>query len=130
RLPTRSPPVGPRRRPAALGRGAGPPRRPTRRRPPGPGRRVRPPGRRHLLPGAVAPAADPAASPVHRRRPARTYGPTPVAPYATTGPRRARTAPKEGGHPLTTRMAVFGAGSWGTAFAMILADAGCRVTLW
>ncbi|WP_199853961.1 NAD(P)H-dependent glycerol-3-phosphate dehydrogenase [Plantactinospora sp. BB1] len=31
---------------------------------------------------------------------------------------------------MTTRMAVFGAGSWGTAFAMILADAGCRVTLW
>ncbi|GAB3978673.1 NAD(P)H-dependent glycerol-3-phosphate dehydrogenase [Plantactinospora veratri] len=31
---------------------------------------------------------------------------------------------------MTTRLAVFGAGSWGTAFAMILADAGCRVTLW
>jgi glycerol-3-phosphate dehydrogenase (NAD(P)+) len=29
-----------------------------------------------------------------------------------------------------TRVAVFGAGSWGTAFAMILADAGCEVTLW
>lgn len=29
-----------------------------------------------------------------------------------------------------TRVAVFGAGSWGTAFAMILADAGCDVTLW
>ncbi|WP_436773023.1 NAD(P)H-dependent glycerol-3-phosphate dehydrogenase [Yinghuangia sp. YIM S09857] len=29
-----------------------------------------------------------------------------------------------------TRCAVFGAGSWGTAFAMILADAGCDVTLW
>ena len=28
------------------------------------------------------------------------------------------------------RVAVFGAGSWGTAFAMILADAGCEVTLW
>ncbi|WP_405019315.1 NAD(P)-dependent glycerol-3-phosphate dehydrogenase [Kitasatospora sp. NBC_00070] len=29
-----------------------------------------------------------------------------------------------------TRCAVFGTGSWGTAFAMILADAGCEVTLW
>jgi 2-polyprenyl-6-methoxyphenol hydroxylase-like FAD-dependent oxidoreductase len=31
---------------------------------------------------------------------------------------------------VTTRVAVLGAGSWGTAFAMILADAGCQVTLW
>ncbi|GJF33717.1 glycerol-3-phosphate dehydrogenase [NAD(P)+] [Kitasatospora sp. NE20-6] len=29
-----------------------------------------------------------------------------------------------------TRCAVFGTGSWGTAFAMILADAGCEVVLW
>ncbi|MEU3756134.1 NAD(P)H-dependent glycerol-3-phosphate dehydrogenase [Streptomyces olivoreticuli] len=29
-----------------------------------------------------------------------------------------------------TRCAVFGTGSWGTAFAMILADAGCEVTMW
>lgn len=29
-----------------------------------------------------------------------------------------------------TRVAVFGNGSWGTAFAMVLADAGCTVTLW
>jgi glycerol-3-phosphate dehydrogenase (NAD(P)+) len=29
-----------------------------------------------------------------------------------------------------TRAAVFGTGSWGTAFGMILADAGCEVTLW
>ncbi|MDT0269370.1 NAD(P)H-dependent glycerol-3-phosphate dehydrogenase [Streptomyces sp. DSM 44915] len=29
-----------------------------------------------------------------------------------------------------THVAVYGSGSWGTAFAMILADAGCRVTLW
>ncbi|MEV8392344.1 MULTISPECIES: NAD(P)H-dependent glycerol-3-phosphate dehydrogenase [unclassified Streptomyces] len=29
-----------------------------------------------------------------------------------------------------TRVAVFGAGSWGTAFAMVLADAGCEVTVW
>jgi glycerol-3-phosphate dehydrogenase (NAD(P)+) len=28
------------------------------------------------------------------------------------------------------KAAVFGAGSWGTAFGMVLADAGCRVTLW
>lgn len=28
------------------------------------------------------------------------------------------------------KVAVFGAGSWGTAFAVILADAGCDVTLW
>jgi glycerol-3-phosphate dehydrogenase (NAD(P)+) len=31
---------------------------------------------------------------------------------------------------VTTRTAVFGTGSWGTAFAMILADAGCEVRLW
>ncbi|WP_308377893.1 NAD(P)H-dependent glycerol-3-phosphate dehydrogenase [Streptomyces sp. ISL-98] len=31
---------------------------------------------------------------------------------------------------MTTRIAVFGAGSWGTVFAMILADAGCEVSLW
>ncbi|WP_116214090.1 NAD(P)H-dependent glycerol-3-phosphate dehydrogenase [Streptomyces olivoreticuli] len=29
-----------------------------------------------------------------------------------------------------TRCAVFGTGSWGTAFAMILADAGCEVMMW
>ncbi|MGZ6792032.1 MAG: hypothetical protein ACXVFV_03695, partial [Mycobacteriales bacterium] len=27
-----------------------------------------------------------------------------------------------------TRAAVFGAGSWGTTFAKVLADAGCEVT--
>ena len=31
---------------------------------------------------------------------------------------------------MTTRTAVFGTGSWGTVFAMILADAGCEVSLW
>jgi glycerol-3-phosphate dehydrogenase (NAD(P)+) len=31
---------------------------------------------------------------------------------------------------VATRVAVFGAGSWGTAFAMVLADAGCQVTMW
>jgi glycerol-3-phosphate dehydrogenase (NAD(P)+) len=31
---------------------------------------------------------------------------------------------------VTTRCAVYTSGSWGTAFAMILADAGCEVTLW
>ncbi|MEV0035982.1 NAD(P)H-dependent glycerol-3-phosphate dehydrogenase [Streptomyces sp. NPDC050804] len=31
---------------------------------------------------------------------------------------------------MPTRVAVFGAGSWGTAFAMILADGGCEVSLW
>jgi glycerol-3-phosphate dehydrogenase (NAD(P)+) len=29
-----------------------------------------------------------------------------------------------------TKAAVFGTGSWGTAFGMVLADAGCDVTLW
>jgi glycerol-3-phosphate dehydrogenase (NAD(P)+) len=29
-----------------------------------------------------------------------------------------------------TRCAVFGTGSWGTAFAMVMADAGCEVVLW
>jgi glycerol-3-phosphate dehydrogenase (NAD(P)+) len=31
---------------------------------------------------------------------------------------------------MTTRCAVYGTGSWGTAFAMVLADAGCQVSLW
>ncbi|MEV5646354.1 NAD(P)H-dependent glycerol-3-phosphate dehydrogenase [Streptomyces flaveolus] len=31
---------------------------------------------------------------------------------------------------MSRRVAVFGAGSWGTAFALVLADAGCEVTLW
>lgn len=31
---------------------------------------------------------------------------------------------------MTIRCAVYGTGSWGTAFAMVLADAGCRVTMW
>lgn len=29
-----------------------------------------------------------------------------------------------------TKAAVFGSGSWGTAFATVLADAGCEVTMW
>ncbi|MER7110845.1 NAD(P)H-dependent glycerol-3-phosphate dehydrogenase [Streptomyces sp. NPDC000229] len=32
------------------------------------------------------------------------------------------------GRPV--KAAVFGTGSWGTAFGMVLADAGCQVTLW
>jgi glycerol-3-phosphate dehydrogenase (NAD(P)+) len=31
---------------------------------------------------------------------------------------------------VTTRCAVYGTGSWGTAFAMVLADAGAQVTMW
>jgi glycerol-3-phosphate dehydrogenase (NAD(P)+) len=31
---------------------------------------------------------------------------------------------------VSARCAVFGTGSWGTAFGMVLADAGCDVTLW
>ncbi|WP_405588415.1 NAD(P)H-dependent glycerol-3-phosphate dehydrogenase [Streptomyces sp. NBC_01190] len=31
---------------------------------------------------------------------------------------------------MTVRCAVYGTGSWGTAFAMVLADAGCQVSLW
>jgi glycerol-3-phosphate dehydrogenase (NAD(P)+) len=31
---------------------------------------------------------------------------------------------------VSTRCAVYGTGSWGTAFAMVLADAGCDVSLW
>jgi glycerol-3-phosphate dehydrogenase (NAD(P)+) len=47
-----------------------------------------------------------------------------LSPYALAGEGRAA-----GRRPVTTRVAVLGAGSWGTAFAMILADAGCDVTL-
>ncbi|MEC3997413.1 NAD(P)H-dependent glycerol-3-phosphate dehydrogenase [Actinacidiphila sp. DG2A-62] len=31
---------------------------------------------------------------------------------------------------MTVRCAVYGTGSWGTAFAAVLADAGCQVSLW
>jgi glycerol-3-phosphate dehydrogenase (NAD(P)+) len=31
---------------------------------------------------------------------------------------------------MTARCAIYGTGSWGTAFAMVLADAGCLVSLW
>lgn len=31
---------------------------------------------------------------------------------------------------MSTRCAVYGTGSWGTTFAMVLADAGCEVALW
>ncbi|MGV9913371.1 NAD(P)H-dependent glycerol-3-phosphate dehydrogenase [Streptomyces tendae] len=31
---------------------------------------------------------------------------------------------------MTRRVAVYGAGSWGTAFSLVAADAGCEVTLW
>ncbi|WP_051790742.1 NAD(P)H-dependent glycerol-3-phosphate dehydrogenase [Streptomyces sp. NRRL S-1022] len=31
---------------------------------------------------------------------------------------------------MTRRVAVYGAGSWGTAFSLVLADAGCEVELW
>jgi len=31
---------------------------------------------------------------------------------------------------VTARVAVMGSGNWGTAFGMILADAGCDVTMW
>lgn len=31
---------------------------------------------------------------------------------------------------MSPRATVIGAGSWGTAFAMVLADAGCQVTIW
>ncbi|MDN3261819.1 NAD(P)H-dependent glycerol-3-phosphate dehydrogenase [Streptomyces sp. CSDS2] len=31
---------------------------------------------------------------------------------------------------MSRRVAVYGAGSWGTAFSLVLADAGCDVTLW
>ncbi|MEU3862751.1 NAD(P)H-dependent glycerol-3-phosphate dehydrogenase [Streptomyces sp. NPDC028722] len=31
---------------------------------------------------------------------------------------------------MSRHVAVYGAGSWGTAFSLVLADAGCEVTLW
>ena len=49
------------------------------------------------------------------------------------GPRRQRPQGRRGeGTQVSTpvKAAVFGTGSWGTAFAMVLADAGCEVTLW
>ncbi|MFE5291784.1 NAD(P)H-dependent glycerol-3-phosphate dehydrogenase [Isoptericola sp. NPDC056618] len=40
------------------------------------------------------------------------------------------TAPPSGNPSARTRVAVLGSGSWGTTFAMVLADAGCDVRLW
>lgn len=40
------------------------------------------------------------------------------------------TAPAPGNPGAPTRVAVLGSGSWGTTFAMVLADAGCEVRLW
>jgi glycerol-3-phosphate dehydrogenase (NAD(P)+) len=45
-----------------------------------------------------------------------------------TSPASAPTAAPPSARPV--RAAVFGTGSWGTAFAIVLADAGCEVTLW
>ena len=53
-----------------------------------------------------------------------------------SGSTRARPGSSEIGNPKKkdgismSKVAVFGAGSWGTAFSMVLADAGNDVTLW
>ena len=52
------------------------------------------------------------------------------APAERFDPRKHKGNKQQRDREVTTRCAVFGTGSWGTAFAMILADAGCEVTLW
>ena len=47
------------------------------------------------------------------------------------GPQRDRRLPQAGAEAAAmTRICVLGAGSWGTAFSLVLADAGNDVTLW
>ena len=46
------------------------------------------------------------------------------------GRRRDRQPPQAEGVAVVSRVAVFGAGSWGTAFSIVLADAGNDVTIW
>src|SRR5690606_11956600 len=47
------------------------------------------------------------------------------------GDRQSRkTDPEEEGQHLMSKVAVIGAGSWGTAFSIVLADAGNDVTVW
>src|SRR3712207_7021697 len=66
------------------------------------------------------------------RRPPRST----LFPYTTlfrSGGRPARSTHPGGllvTHSPSLRAAVLGAGSWGTAFGKVLADAGCDVTLW
>ena len=38
--------------------------------------------------------------------------------------RRHENHPRKAAHPMSPKVAVFGAGSWGTAFSLVLADAG------
>ena len=59
-------------------------------------------------------APERAVQPAHRRR------------QGVRQPQRGRTA----GQGLMSKVAVFGAGSWGTAFSIVLADGGNDVTMW
>ena len=64
------------------------------------------------------------------RHPRRRAAPRPATPRrAATGPAPPAPAPDERTHAMR-RAAVFGTGSWGTAFAAILADAGAEVRMW
>ena len=60
-----------------------------------------------------------------RARPTRSTTRAGTAARRTGDPTR-RGATMTGEGDVMTRVAVMGAGSWGTAFAMVLADAGCR----
>ena len=61
----------------------------------------------------------------------RSCAASPRPPSRTTTARpRHRSGARQRKRGDVTRGAVFGTGSWGTAFAMVLADAGCEVTLW
>ena len=62
------------------------------------------------------------------RRSASTRGPP--ASREIGNPHRQTNAPRTGQETPMSKVAVFGAGSWGTAFSLVLADAGNDVTLW
>src|ERR687886_1993131 len=58
-------------------------------------------------------------------------GPAPARPAADGRLAPARPAARHGRRGgLMTRVAVLGLGSWGTTFAVVLADAGAKVRLW
>ena len=61
--------------------------------------------------------------------PAEVYDPRKHDGPRIGNPAKAARAHTGEGEAMT-RCAVLGTGSWGTAFALVLADAGCEVTMW
>ena len=70
-------------------------------------------------------------SAANRRRPCASTRRSPASPTSATPTTRTRTSAAEADEgDNVSKIAVFGAGSWGTAFSLVLADAGNDVVLW